>query len=294
MNEFRENDSLGSKSRTKIAQYLAEIGDEEAAVRFRGTGGGGQGLGARLLGIDQYAHTGILLGYIEPGAGGKLINIENALTLGADTTLKGSRVKITLDKFFVQSFPGLGTHEILCEFTGKNQIQEGAEEMRFALTTHAKDGGSAAVSGAPIFLGVSVGKNGIAFEGRTINVKSKTDELLMETLGSDTFRNGLSLLTSAQPALKPFVNLAGSVVKAVASRSKNCQVYSFKLGLDFGAGQTSARLRHGSYAIVQADAENWNWSELAWDPGPQHIVQRGDGMPIKFNYMIFGISAFDD
>ncbi|RUV50554.1 hypothetical protein EOB77_14720 [Mesorhizobium sp. M7A.F.Ca.MR.228.00.0.0] len=118
--------------------------------------------------------------------------------------------------------------------------------------------------------------------------------MLMEALGSDTFRNGLSLLTTAQPALKPFVGLAGSLVKSVANRSKNCQVYSFKLGLDFGGGQTSSRLRLGSYIVVQADAETWDWSQIAWNPSAQLVVRRADGKSIEYNYMVFGISAFNE
>lgn len=294
MTSFSDRNSLGHKSRATIAAYLLDIGDVEAAARFSGQGGGGQGLTARVFGTDQYAHTGILLGYITPGATGRLIEIQNALTLSSDLALKNTRVKVTLDKLYVQSFPGLGTHEILCEFTGKNQIRGEAEEMRFALTTTANDKSSAAISGAPIFLGASVGKNGIAFEGRTINVKSSTDHLLMQTLGSDTFRNGLALLTTAQPALKPFVGLAGSVIKSVESRSRNCQVYSFKLGLDFGSGSTSVRLRHGSYVVVQADTTAWNWEKLAWNPSAQLIVDRETGIPIEFNYMVFGVSAFDE
>lgn len=294
MTNFSDRNSLGHKSRTTIAAYLLDIGDVEAAARFSGQGGGGQGLTARVFGTDQYAHTGILLGYITPGATGRLIEIQNALTLSPDLALKNSRVKVTLDKLYVQSFPGLGTHEILCEFTGKNQIRGEAEEMRFALTTTANDKSSAAISGAPIFLGASVGNNGIAFEGRTINVKSSTDQLLMQTLGSDTFRNGLALLTTAQPALKPFVGLAGSVIKSVESRNRNCQVYSFKLGLDFGHGSTSVRLRHGSYVVVQADTHAWNWEKLAWDPSAQLIVDCETSIPIEFNYMVFGVSAFED
>jgi hypothetical protein len=292
MDKFSQDDSPGSKSRPVIARYLSDIGDDAAAARFSGQGGGGQGVTARFLGADQYAHTGLLIGYIAPEFSGSLIDVRDALTLAPDVTLKGGRIKITLDKFYVQSYPGTGTHSVLCEFTGKNQISGDAEEMRFALTTMVNDESSAAVSGAPIFLGVSVGQDGIAFEGRTINVRSSTDDTLMEALGSDTFQNGLALLTSAQPALKPFVGLAGSVVKSVASRSRNCQVYAFKLGLDFGGGATSARLRVGSYVVVQGDPGVWDWSKLAWNTGSQAVVQRANNLPIEFNYMIFGVTLY--
>lgn len=294
MNSFSPKDSLASKSNRTIAEYLHLIGDYDAALRFSETGVAGQGL-KRVLGVqDQYAYSGILMGFIPLGAKGGTIQIHSAFELDPDMGLKGARIKITLDKFYVANFPGTGTHAILCEFTGKNQLSKAAEEMRFAISTTANDRSSAAVNGAPIFLGVSVGQDGIAFEGRTVNVASSDDTLLMEALGSDAFRNGLALLTSAQPALKPFVGLAGSVVKAIAGRNKNRQIYAFKLGLDFAGSATSARLREGSYVVVQADDRVFDWSAHTWHSDSRSVIETATGMPIDYNYMVFGVSRFSD
>ena len=57
------------------------------------------------------------------------------------------------------------------------------------------------------------------------------------------------LLTMAQPALKPPVGLAQSVVTAVLGRSRNKPVYNFPLGLDFATSQTAAKLRYGSFVV---------------------------------------------
>ena len=294
MNSFNANDSLAAKSNRTIAEYLRLIGDDDAAMRFSDAGVAGQGLNRLLGGQDQYAYSGILMGFIPSGSKGKALQIQSAFELDPNMDLKGARIKITLDKFYVANFPGTGTHSILCEFTGKNQLSQAAEEMRFALSTTANDRSSAAISGAPIFLGVSVGQDGIAFEGRTVNVASSDDALLMDALGSDAFRNGLALLTSAQPALKPFVGLAGSVVKAIAGRTKNRQIYAFKLGLDFAGGATSARLREGSYIVVQADDVVFEWSAHTWNSDARSVVETATGNPIDFNYMVFGVSRFSD
>jgi hypothetical protein len=292
VNQFAQRDSLSAKSPRAIAQYLREIGDDEAADRIASLSASGQGIG-RWFDNDPYLYTGILLGYIPLDVRGNSTPIQDAMTLEPTPSLKGTRIKITLDRFYVQKFPGSGTHSILCEFTGKNQIPGDAEEMRFALSTNANDGSAAPISGAPIFLGVSVGNDGVSFEGRTVNVKSNNDEMLMEALGSDAFKNGLSLLTSAQPALKPFVGLAGSVVKAMVSRNQNRQVYSFKIGLDFAGSSTSARLRLGSYIVVQADVESWDWSSHYWDSSSQTVRRTSDQMPVGFNYMVFGVTEFE-
>lgn len=292
MNSFNPKDSLAFKSNKSIADYLRLIGDDDAAMRFSNTGVAGQGIRRLLGGQDQYAYSGMLMGFIPSGSKGKALQIQSAFELEPDMGLRGARIKITLDKFYVANFPGTGTHSILCEFTGKNQLSEAAEEMRFAVSTTANDGSSAAINGAPIFLGVSVGQDGIAFEGRTVNVASSDDTLLMDALGSDAFRNGLALLTSAQPALKPFVGLAGSVVKAIAGRNKNRQIYAFKLGLDFAGSATSARLREGSYVVVQADDREFEWSAHSWNSDSQSVVHAASNTAIDFNYMVFGVSRF--
>lgn len=288
---FSRNASLGAQHPSKVAEYLLEIGDEEGSRRLMASSASGQVL-AGLLGNDQYLHTGVIVGYIAPGGKGAMAEIVNATQMAADDGLRGHRIKITLDKFFVQSYPGNGHHRILCEFAGKNQVSGETEEMRFALTASASDKGSAAISGKPIFMGVTVGDDGIDFGGRTVNVCSSTDDLILGALGNDSFKNGLSLISSVQPALKPFVSLATNVVNAAASRNKNKQVYAFSLGLDFGNNATSARLRRGSYVVVQGEEGHWDWSKFAWNTDSMSVVAKNTGKSLELNYMVFGVSDF--
>ena len=291
MINFHQADSLGAQSDDAIAQYLSEIGDESAAKRFLGSAGAAQGMG-RFYGADQYAFTGVLIGFVPPGSHGDEIRIANAMTILPEHELREKRIKITLDKFYVESYPGNGTHRILCEFAGKNQIAGETEEMRFTMNVEARDRGSASVNGKPIFMGVTIGKDGIAFEGRTVNVRSDIDDLILDALGNDTFKNGLSLISSVQPALKPFVTLAASVVSATAKRSQNRQVYAFSLGLDFGTSATSAKLRRGSYIVVQGDDAEWQWSNFSLKPDSLALVTN-EGKSAPFNYMVFGVSDFE-
>ncbi|CAH2409341.1 hypothetical protein [Mesorhizobium escarrei] len=286
-----DKNSIGYKSRATIKSYLQDIGDDEAVEELFPSGGVGQGL-ASPWGNQVWAHTGMMCGFLPPESGGQLAQIQSAFSLEPDETLKNSRVKITLEKFWIHRYPGSGTHQILCEFTGKNQLQNEPEELRFALTTEAKDGASAAISGSPIFLGVSVGENGIAFEGKTINVISKGDETILNAIGSGPFKEGLGLLTKAQPALRPFVGLTSSVVQSVLSRNKNKQVFHFKLGLDFAKSQTSVPLRHGSFIVAQGDSSHWDWNALAWNTGSGQVVDKSTKRPILFNYIVFRVSAY--
>lgn len=288
-----EQDCLGYGSPASVIEYLREIGDDDAADALAPPGGTGQMFGLEW-GKEVWGQTGVLIGYIPGDGTGRLTDIQNAYTIAPDPLLKGARVKITLERFWVQRYPGSGTHKILCEFTGKNQVEGKQEELQFALKTEANDNASAAISGAPIFLGVTVGNNGIEFEGNTINVSSKQDDELLAALNSGPFREGLGLLTMAQPALKPFVGLTSSVVNAVLKRSKNRHVWHFKLGLDFSTNQTAVALRHGSFVVVQGNSHEWDWSTLTWNVDAQQVVDRASGEAIEFNYLVFRVSEYHD
>lgn len=290
---FEQRDLLGRNSPETIIKYLQEIGDHQAADRMITQGSSGQAM-RRFWGDDVWGYTGLLIGFMAPDAEGTQIAITDATSLIPDESLKNTRVKITFDRFWVHRYPGLGTHNILCEFTGKNQIHGEAEELRFALTTRASDRSSSPINGSPIFLGVSVGPNGISFEGRTINVCSDQDETLLAALSSGPFRDGLSLLTTAQPALKPFVGLAGSLVTSVLSRSKNKPIYSFKMGLDFEPSRTSAKLRHGSFIVIQGDSSEWRWNDVVWNTSAQQLVRKHDGSTLEYNYLVFRVSAYHE
>lgn len=291
MTKFSSGDSLGALPRPDIAAYLTELGDLDGARQFMQGVVQGQAIPFTK---PAYNHQGFVLGFIPPGATSKSCDIMAVSEVKGDMDLISTRIKISMDKFHVHSYPGLGAHNILCEFSGSNQVATVTEPLQFALRFKCNDKASASQSGVPLFLGVTVGQDGISFEGRTINVSSDLDETLLSTLDSPSFQNGLSLLSTAQPALKPFSTLAEAAVKNVLKRTKNKQVHNFNLGLDFGSGATSARLRLGSYVVIQSDdAASWSWSELEWSRDAMSLQYRDPAMSIDFNYMIFGIAQFE-
>lgn len=283
---------LGQLPPAKIEAYLRAIGDDVAADRLFPAGGSGQNFGLNF-GQEVWGLTGAAIGFIPPAATGQ-VSIDDAVTLEVDSALKGAQIKIMLDQFWVQRYPGSGKHKILCEFTGKNQTTTASEELRFAMKLEARDQSPASVNGAPIFLGLAAGKNGIAFEGRAINIGSSDEDDLLAALESDAVKQGLSLLSTVQPALAPFVGLAGSLVGAVLKRNKNKEVFNFKLGLDFATSQTSIKLRFGSFVVVQTDGKSWSWANVAWDPNRQLVIDRTTNEPISYNYLIFRVSPYED
>jgi hypothetical protein len=289
---FNPKNMLANLPAPRIEAYLRAIGDDGTADRLFPPGGSGQNFGLKFGG-EVWGHTGVALGFIPPTGSGETA-ILDATAMVPEPGLKNAQVKIVLDQFWVQRYPGSGKHKILCEFTGKNQTTTVREDLRFALKLEARDQSPAGVNGAPIFLGVSAGKNGISFEGRMIHVGSSGEDAMLAALESDAVKQGLSLLTTAQPALGPFVGLAGSLVAGVLKRDRNKEIYNFKLGLDFADSQTSAKLRFGSFVVVQTDMATWSWSRASWDRSRQLVIDTETNEPIAYNYLIFRISPYDD
>jgi hypothetical protein len=288
MPTFDKNESLGSRNQRDIAAYLQLIGDKEEARLFVPDAGGQ----AAAYFSRPYACTGMVLGFIPPGSKAKQVTGISAVQ--GDRTLVGQRIKITLDKFFVAKYPGFGKHSILCEFAGKNQVPGETEELSFALRFDTRDNSSPAIAGAPIFMGLTVAPDGISFKGKTVNVRNSGDDMVMAILDTPAFKSGLTLLNTAQPALKPLTSLATTTVKAIAKRNENAQIHTFDLGLDFDGSSTSARLRYGSYIVVQTDDEShWDWSDYEWnaDGMALHLAGKPAETP-AFNYMVFAVSPF--
>lgn len=133
MSKFDIEDSLGMLPRNKIAEYLLDIGDIAEAGHFQPGAVAVQG----IFGKRPYEHTGCILGYIAEATdrSTSISSIQGTSKIVGDKNLIGNRIKISLDKFYVHNYPGSGQHTILCEFAGKNQVSDEAEELRFEVPT---------------------------------------------------------------------------------------------------------------------------------------------------------------
>ncbi|MBS7776803.1 hypothetical protein [Acidovorax sp. CCYZU-2555] len=293
MFEFTKAKSLGALPTQAVGDYLLSIDDINGSRQFMDGDVSAQG----IFGYNQaYLPCGMLVGFIEPVTSPqKTLEIVSASEISADLRLQGSRIKLTLDRFYVESYPGTGEHTILCEFNGKNQVLPENEELKFATKFSANDKSAAAVMNAPIFLGLTVANDGISFEGRTINIESKGSEAILAALETPVFKAGLSLISTAQPALKQLVSLAAASIKNIESSKKNKQVHHFNLGLDFSDRVTSARLRLGTYIIIQTDSASWDWTQFEWQRDAMLLrdVRKTHAESIGFNYLAIGVSNFE-
>jgi hypothetical protein len=246
--------------------------------------------------LRPWQHTAHTFGFIGESAAGSTVPLPvvAAGNVPADESLRGARIKITLDRLRVADYPGGGMHQILFDFYAQNQVSGGVEHIHFNTSLRVQEGESVATVGYPIFSGLNVGSEGVAFKCFTVNVANADDEALLGFLDSDVFKTGLRLATAAQPVLLPFSEMAVGLTKSIARRHRNVPVQDFFLGLDFSSIPLRARLASGSYIAVQipeALSTAWNWEEWVYLPTNGQIVHRADHMRvIPSNYVVFSVS----
>jgi hypothetical protein len=167
----------------------------------------------------RWQHTAHNVGFLPMNGAGELRAILGLGEVKADESLKNQRIKIALNALRVADYPGGGgTHRVLFEFWARNQVPGTAEDVHFNATYRVRNGEQAPIQGYPIFVGLCVGAEGVGFRFRTINVKNDTDEVILDILEGDAFKQGLKLVASAQPGIAPFVSLTVGLTRAIAKK----------------------------------------------------------------------------
>lgn len=302
---FSDLPVLGDMPLLEAAARLRDVGEAQAAEALEGAYDQGAALETYGTGrplwpfADRpWQHTAHAFGYIRPTLPGTdLQAIHDAGNMPADESLRGARVRVTLDRLRVADYPGSGTHHVLFDFYAQNQVPGDVEHLHFNATYRVREGEQAGIRGYPIFVGLNVGQEGLAFKCFTVNVRNDNDEALLGFLESDIFRAGLKLVETAQPAIAPFSQMAYNLTRSVAGRNRNQPIQDFYLGLDFTSIATGARLATGSYLAVQIPESLlvvWDWEEWVFNPAIGQVVHRDDPRQlIPYNYVIFGVSRYE-
>ena len=78
--------------------------------------------------------------------------------ISGEPKLAGAPLTVSLDRFYVQEYPGLGPHQVLCTFTvgylAKFDGKTGEpikQDVTFGYAFPVQDGQAAAISGMPVF-----------------------------------------------------------------------------------------------------------------------------------------------
>jgi hypothetical protein len=299
---------VGKMQPGAAAAKLRELGDNEAATAILQNEGKRDGdakfqtfgiLDAIGFGTHAWQHTSHVFGYLASGGPTHVPQaLQHAGNIKADLSLRNARINISLGAIRVADYPGSGTHQILFDFYGQTSSGESVNHLHFNALLRAREGDDVAVLGYPIFVGLSVGDQGVSFGCLTVNVRNDEDEQFLSFLESDIFKSGLKLLETAQPALAPLAASAENIAKGMAKRYRNVAVQNFQMGLDFSKARFGARLAEGSFIAMQVPSEiqrAWNWDNLAFNPANGQIVNVKDpAQPIPYNYIIFNVSRFSE
>jgi hypothetical protein len=297
---------LGARQPADAALYFKQIGDSETAARLDVAAPTENTRDAQLVSRAKWPfndrpwqYTAHAFGYIPPINDSTTTPIKFAGAIQPEEALRGSAIKVTLDRLRVANYPGFGAHRILFDFSARNQAAHKKEEhLHFNATFKVLEGQEAAIIGYPLFVGLNVGDDGIALRCFTVNVKNDDDERFLAFLESDVFRSGLKLTKALQPAIAPLSEMALGLTKAIAKRNRNVPVQDFYMGLDFGSVATGARLAQGSYVAVQIPdrlVRLWDWSEWQYNRDTGQITSvRDERSLIPLNYIVFGVSRYKE
>jgi hypothetical protein len=243
-----------------------------------------------------WEHTSNQIGYIAPireGDAGPQA-IQHVAGIRADTSLQDARINIHLDRLHAHKYPGSGAHQVMLNFKAQNQLPGTPEPVSFCQTYRVQDGQSAGVTGVPLCIGLSVAKLGAAFQFLTVNVCNSADKAMLDRLDSPAFNGGLGLLTTAQPALKPFTDLTLGLARDFLTRNQNRSVQDCYLGLDFTQTPFGARLAEGNYIAAQVPGEDaLKWDEWEYRPQDGLIGRKGNGpQSLEYNYLVFRVTRY--
>jgi hypothetical protein len=279
------------------AQQADDLEHSVARAHAEAMGGAWDWL-TSLRRTPAWKHATHRVGFLDsvPEGAVQAIDIKDAGTIAPDADLRGQRVTLSLMALRVWSYPGRGTHNVLLNFGARNQAPDGTETVAFNLSARVPDGEEAGILNYPIFIGLKLGNEGVVFEGRTVNVNNVEDKSVLDVLDSELFRDGLKLLETAQPVIKPFTALGVGLARAMAKRHENIPVQEFKIGLDCSPGiAMSVRLRAGVYLIAQVPQatpgkHGLDWNDWVYLPSQHTIVRRTDrGEPLPVNFVAIGI-----
>jgi hypothetical protein len=300
---------IGKLPPEEAAAKLREVGEDEladaieAAQRKVTTASTTFGILEDLLPFlpKPWLYPSHVFGYSTPARSDSallLLLIQDAGKIVADSTLKNTPIKITLDQVRVAKYPGGGTHYILFDFEAQTQILDRGETLNLNAVHRIREGKQVAIINQPIFAPLYVGTDGAAFRCLTVNVKNEEDEAALNFLESFTFKSGVAAASIAQPLIAPLTELAIGLTRMIAKRSKNFRVQKFDMGLDFSNITTRARLAEGSYIAVQIPESMqlaWDWDEWVYDPSSGQVVNVDDHTElIPHNYIVFSVSRCEE
>jgi hypothetical protein len=293
---------LGQLPPRELVRKLRSLGETDTALALelalidtiQGTPTTFSQEGRQAVEYRGWWHRAHLFGYFLPGSVRDPCIIHPAEGIAPDVSLQGARIAVRLHDLRISDYPGGEVHRVLFEFAALNHLRGEPELLRFNMTCRLREGDQAPIAGRPVFVGLTVGSEGLDFQCRTVKVADPDDESFLGFLESGPFLAGLRASTVRQPAAALYADTTFHLTERIAAAERNTPVQAFQLGLGFGTSGVGARLAEGSYVAVQAPEgirAGWYWEEWVYDPVRQRIVAADDpDESIGYNYLVFSVS----
>ncbi len=231
---------------------------------------------------------------------GNKIPLMNALTMSADSSLKGQRINIRVGNVYVERYPGIfgGEYEVLFEFSAKHSPENSSieeEEIKYTQKYSLRNGGGSGKSGLSVLKGLRVPKNGIDFYLNTIYIANKSEEKVVKFLNSGIFNSGLELISTANPVIKQVAGYATGITKYLVEEKKNNIVQEIGIGFDFSGNTEVASLKCGTYVAIQTIRNHFKFSDWYYDIDSS-LLKPYDGSleRLPFNHITFIVSEYQD
>ncbi len=281
---YPEHPTIGEMSDFAAAKLLNELEDLHAPDPSA------LDIWARAMPI--YRSTSHVFGFIAAGSRGTVHPVD-AGSINVNNALIGRQVNISLDRLWVYDYPGKGEHNVLVQFSAEHQPTGGVplETVTFSQKFRVIEKQGAGIIGYPVFRGLTVGQDGIQFKIFTINVSNTSDQQALDFLNSSPISAGIKLLTTANPTIAPFTEMARGITNMILTRHQNIPVQDIFMGLDFSNVPTHARLDIGSYVVVQVqDPAAWDWTQVSFETANGQLVNATSRQSLPHNYFSFSVS----
>src|SRR5947209_5257031 len=138
-----------SKTCCQAAEKLREVGEEEVAEQLERR----EGEPARAFGLGEqkglswwpfqdrpWQYTAHTFGYLAPvafGSGPQPVRYVEDVKVDPNNTLRGERIKLTLNRLRIAAYPGGGMHRVLLHCYVQNQTPGKAQPLHFNATYRA-------------------------------------------------------------------------------------------------------------------------------------------------------------
>ncbi|MHA1403989.1 MAG: hypothetical protein ACTSSI_09525 [Candidatus Helarchaeota archaeon] len=199
-------------------------------------------------------------------------------------------------QIYAWKYPGIfgKKYEVLFNYDILHELTNGkTEKINFNQKYDLKKRSFASIKGKYILKNLKVTDRGINVYIKTINVQNKDDTRILELLNSDAVNNGVELLSTFQPVIKPFIAIGKKILEQINKSNKNRIVQEIDMSLDLNQTAAGPKLREGNYIIVQYPSgsncrEPWDWSKWKWNS--QYETPMGpNNSRIEWNYIIFSV-----